>query len=92
MRDADFKPECFYDFNDLRDRRIICSRSALHRNLKNREFPAPVRLPGNRIAWRGVTLNAYLRAVEAGAAPNEATHLASAILVEARSGSAGASR
>ncbi|NFV81299.1 helix-turn-helix transcriptional regulator [Magnetospirillum aberrantis] len=55
------------DFSDLKARNIIRSRSALHRQIEAGNFPAPIRFPNGRIAWRESAINTWLASLEAAA-------------------------
>jgi hypothetical protein len=62
------KPECLFSSDDVAAAGIIRSRTALHRAVKSGRLPRPIRLPGNRLAWRGKVLADWLDGLERGAA------------------------
>ena len=62
------KPDCLFSTDDIAAAGIIRSRTALHRAVKSGRLPRPMRLPGNRLAWRGRVLADWLDALEHEAA------------------------
>jgi predicted DNA-binding transcriptional regulator AlpA len=65
--DFRIKPERLFSTDDIAAAGIIRSRTALHRAVKSGRLPRPMRLPGNRLAWRGRVLADWLDALEATA-------------------------
>ena len=50
---------------DLRTRGISYSRAQLYRKVKDKTFPAPVRLGENKIAWLSTEIDAWIEAIAA---------------------------
>jgi prophage regulatory protein len=50
---------------DLKARGISYSRAQLWRKVKDKTFPAPVRLGENKIAWQSTEIDAWIEAIAA---------------------------
>ena len=50
---------------DLKARGISYSRAQLWRKVKDKTFPAPVRLGENKIAWLSTEIDAWIEAIAA---------------------------
>lgn len=63
---ADFRsrPDDLFSTDDLASAGIVRSRSSLRRAVQNGKLPAPVRLPSNRLAWRGEVLAEWYDGLE----------------------------
>jgi predicted DNA-binding transcriptional regulator AlpA len=51
-----------YRFDDLREARIVSSRSDLHDKQKNHGFPKPIKLSVHSAWWPSEEINAWLQA------------------------------
>lgn len=69
---APFEPGAYFGIAELKRLQLVNSRSAVRRAIRRGDLPPPSRLPGNRIAWRGHVLNAYLAALDSGCAARDA--------------------
>lgn len=47
-------------FSDLKDRRIVNNRMTLSRWIRQRDFPAPIQLGPNSVAWREEDVETWL--------------------------------
>lgn len=63
---ADFRdrPNDLFSTDDLAAAGIVRSRSSLRRAIRCGRLPAPVRLPSNRLAWRGQVLADWYSGLE----------------------------
>jgi prophage regulatory protein len=50
---------------DLKARGISYSRAQLYRKVKDKTFPAPVRLGENKVAWVSSEIDAWIEAIVA---------------------------
>jgi predicted DNA-binding transcriptional regulator AlpA len=48
-------------FNDLKNRGIVRNRVTLSRWLRDQQFPQPIRLGPNSLAWDEASIDAWLR-------------------------------
>ena len=49
-----------YRYRDLLERNIVTNRVTLNRWIENKEFPEPIRIGPNTIAWRVSEVEAWL--------------------------------
>lgn len=69
-RASDFRqrPDDLFDTSDIASAGILRSLASIRRNVGSGRFPAPMRLPTGRLAWRGRTIAEWLDRLEAQAA------------------------
>src|SRR5262245_16682311 len=58
------KPDRLFSADDIAAAGIIRSRTALFRAIRYGRLPAPIRLPGGRLAWRGRVIADWLDDLE----------------------------
>jgi Prophage CP4-57 regulatory protein (AlpA) len=56
-------------YSELKRRGIVNDRATLRRRMRDNEFPAPIVLSGNAIAWPAAEVVAWLNSRPRGAAP-----------------------
>jgi prophage regulatory protein len=58
--------------DDLKARGITYSRASIYRKIKDKTFPAPVKLGENKIAWLASEIDAWIDAIAAARNPRAA--------------------
>jgi prophage regulatory protein len=51
--------------DDLKARGITYSRASIYRKIRDKTFPAPVKLGENKIAWLSTEIDAWIEAIAA---------------------------